>query len=111
MAMVAVLEAIRYRPSFAGALSQFAMPCLLYAGEDDEGPFESGPNAAQRIPNARFFSLPGMNHVGASAAVELVLPEVRSFLSGVGGISHQSARKTIGRQQTNIRSLLSAKSN
>jgi len=85
MAMVAVLEAARHRPSFGDALSQFAMPCLLYAGEDDEGPFESGPSAAQRIPNARFFSLPGMNHVGASAAVELVLPEVRSFLSRVGG--------------------------
>jgi pimeloyl-ACP methyl ester carboxylesterase len=94
MALVAVLEAARHRPSFGGALSKFAMPCLLYAGEDDEGPFENGPNAAQRIPNARFFSLPGMNHVGASAAVELVLPEVRSFLSRVGG----SAIKPQGNQ-------------
>lgn len=87
VAMVALLEAVRHRPSFGDSLSQFAMPCLLYAGEDDEGPFENGPSAAQKIPNACFFSLPGMNHVAASAAVDLVLPEVRSFLSRVGGSS------------------------
>jgi len=91
-AMVALIEAVRYRPSFGAALSQFAMPCLMYAGEDDEGPFENGPRAAQKIPNAHFFSLPGMNHVGASAAVELILPEVRSFLSRVGGSAIKAQR-------------------
>ena len=84
-AMVALLEEARRRPSFADILPQLEIPCLLYAGDGDEGPFENGPRAAQKMPRARFFSLSGLNHVGASAAVELVLPEVRRFLSNVGG--------------------------
>jgi pimeloyl-ACP methyl ester carboxylesterase len=79
-AMVAYLEKAQRRPSFADVLSQMKMPCLLYAGDGDEGPFKNGSKAAQKIPNAHFFSLPGLNHVGASGAVELVLPDVRSFL-------------------------------
>jgi hypothetical protein len=61
-------------------LPKMNMPCLQYAGDGDEGPFQNAPGAAQKMPNAHCFSLPGLNHVGASGAVELVLPELRSFL-------------------------------
>ncbi len=62
-------------------LRQIAVPCLLYAGDAD--PFHAGAReAANRIPRAAFFSLPGLNHVQAGASL-LVSPRVKEFLARV----------------------------
>jgi hypothetical protein len=53
----------------------------LYAGEQDEDAHQNAPAAAQQMPHARCVSLPGLNHVGASAAVDLIMPHVLSFLT------------------------------
>jgi len=80
-AMVAYLDPTRLRPSFIDALPQMNLPCLLYAGEQDGDAHQNGPAAAQQMPDARFVSLPGLNDVGASAAVDLIMPHVLSFLA------------------------------
>ena len=85
-AIVAYLERARLRPSFGDALAQMKMPCLLYAGEADKGAFKNGHRAAEQMPNAQFFSLPELNHVGAGTAVDLIMPEVLAFLSGAGAV-------------------------
>lgn len=80
-AIVAYLEQARRRPAFVNCLPQITLPCLFYAGDGDDGPYTGGHKAAALMPNASFLPMPGFNHVGASAAAALVLPEVLSFLS------------------------------
>jgi pimeloyl-ACP methyl ester carboxylesterase len=80
-AMIAYLDPTRRRPSYVDALPQMRLPCLLYAGEQDRNAHQSGPAAARQMPDARFVSLPGLNHVGAAAAVDLIMPHVLGFLA------------------------------
>jgi pimeloyl-ACP methyl ester carboxylesterase len=82
-AMVACMEYLQFRkPSLEKDMSHMQLPCLFYAGDADESAYEYGKNEVVRqIPDARFFSLPGLNHVGASAATELIIPQVFSFLT------------------------------
>ena len=62
-------------------LEHMAVPCVLYAGDAD--PFHAGTKeAADHIPRASFFSLPGLNHVQAGAS-PLALPHVKEFLARV----------------------------
>jgi pimeloyl-ACP methyl ester carboxylesterase len=59
-------------------LERIHVPCLLYAGDAD--PFHTGAREASRhVKEARFFSLPGLNHVQAGASL-LALPHVKEFL-------------------------------
>jgi len=81
-AMVAILEYWQYqRPGLEDDVLRLELPCLFYAGESDEGAHEYGQEAVLTMPNAQFHSLPGLNHVGAGSATELVLPQVLSFLA------------------------------
>lgn len=80
-AMVAYLDPTRRRPSYVDALPHMRLPCLLYAGEQDGNAYQNGPAAARQMPDARFVSLPGLNHVGAADAVDLIMPHVRAFLA------------------------------
>jgi pimeloyl-ACP methyl ester carboxylesterase len=80
--LVAWLAAAQDRPSLEHILSGMRMPCLLYAGEADPLCAEAKA-ASPLIPNARFFSLPGLSHAGAFQRSDLVLPRVRAFLNGV----------------------------
>lgn len=83
-AMVAYMkQASFHRPSLEKETSQMQIPALFYAGETDEDTHEYGKSAAEKLPNARFFSLPGLGHVGASDALELVIPQVLSFLAAL----------------------------
>jgi pimeloyl-ACP methyl ester carboxylesterase len=56
-----------------------AMPCCVYAGEADPM-FAQARLASERIPNARFFSLPGLSHLQAFVESGRVLPQVMEFL-------------------------------
>ncbi len=82
-AMVAFLRHAETRPSFHDTLPRIHVPCLLYAGEEDDGCVQSSEKAAGELRNGRFFSLPGLNHAGTSAAADLIMPQVRSFLLSV----------------------------
>ncbi len=83
-AMVALLENSQFRtPGLENDLSQMKMPCLVYAGDADKNAHEYGQKAVRQMPDARFHSLPGLNHVSASSATDLILPQVLSFLAGL----------------------------
>jgi pimeloyl-ACP methyl ester carboxylesterase len=69
-------------PSFEEALPTLTMPCLLYVGEAD-GRFSSAKGCVTPIPNATFFSLPGLNHPESYFRSDLVLPHVTRFLGTV----------------------------
>ncbi len=56
------------------------MPCLLYAGEADPlCPLVE--RCASELPNAKFFSVPGLNHVQGAIRSALVLPHAVQFLA------------------------------
>ena len=65
-------------------LPGMTMPILLYVGENDDG---ASPMAVQenanRLPNATFVSLPGLDHFQAGRRSDLVLPHVKKFLARV----------------------------
>jgi hypothetical protein len=58
------------------------MPCCVYAGEADPL-FAQVKSASERIPNVRFFSLPGFSHLQAFVESSRVLPAVMEFLGAV----------------------------
>ena len=68
------------RASIEDTLGVMAMPCCLYAGEADPM-FTQVKSASERIPNAQFFSLPGLSHLQAFVESSKVLPPVMEFLA------------------------------
>ena len=74
------LAAVQDRVSLEDMLETMAMPCCLYAGEADPM-FAQAKAASERIPNARFFSLPGLSHLQAFVESSRVLPPVMDFLA------------------------------
>ncbi len=81
-AMVACLDPARPRTSLMNGLSQMNLPCLLYAGELEDA-YRNGPAAAQQMPDARFVSLPGLDHGGAGVTVDAIMPHVLAFLAAL----------------------------
>jgi pimeloyl-ACP methyl ester carboxylesterase len=79
-AITALLANFRDIASFSNQrLARVAAPCLLYAGEAD-AMFPGSKEAASHIPGAKFFLLPGLDHVQAGGS-PLVLPHVKEFLA------------------------------
>ncbi len=74
---------VHHNPSFEDDLTQMITPSLIYTGETDEPPYTYGQQAAGEMPNASFYGLAGLNHVGASSATELIMPQVLSFLTSL----------------------------
>jgi pimeloyl-ACP methyl ester carboxylesterase len=77
----ALLASVAYdRPDISSILATMTMPCLLYAGETDPlHPLVE--RCASELPNGRFFSLPGLNHIQGAVRSDLVLPQVVEFLA------------------------------
>jgi pimeloyl-ACP methyl ester carboxylesterase len=75
----AYLAAAQDRVGMEDMLGAMAMPCCVYAGEADPI-FAQARMATEDIPNARFFSLPGLSHLQAFAESSSVLPHVVEFL-------------------------------
>ena len=84
LALAASTTANRDDPGLDDALSTMALPCLLYVGEADEFFYEGVKECVKLIPNATFFTLPGLDHGGAFDRIDLVLPHVTEFLSKAG---------------------------
>lgn len=82
-ALLAAQLAFGETPSIEDALGNLNMPCLLFAGEDDQGAYPGIKEDAKRMPTARWFSLPGLVHTAASVRSDLVLPHVTKFLAEV----------------------------
>jgi hypothetical protein len=72
-----------HKPSLENDAARIQILCLFYAGDADEVAYQYGKESVHKLPNARFFSLAGLNHVGASDASELVVPQVLSFIAGL----------------------------
>ena len=64
-------------------LPSMTMPFLVYMGELDQPTYISAKDAAERLPNATFVSLPGLGHIQAATRSDLVLPHVKKFLARV----------------------------
>lgn len=56
-------------------LTKWNVPCLIYAGEDDEM-HDDAERAAAEIPSATFISLPGHTHFSAERVADQLLPRV-----------------------------------
>jgi pimeloyl-ACP methyl ester carboxylesterase len=83
-AMAAYLAQARLRQGISEMVANMSLPVLLYSGEEDDC-FQSNQIIAPHMANARFFSLPGLNHVSASAATAQIMPHVLSFLASYSG--------------------------
>jgi hypothetical protein len=78
----AYLALAQDRPGLEDILPTMLMPCCLYAGEID--PIYPEVEACSRqIPQATFFSLPGLNHCNAYSRSDLVLPRIIGFLKAL----------------------------
>jgi pimeloyl-ACP methyl ester carboxylesterase len=67
---------------FKDMLAVMTMPCLLYAGDDDPI-FDAARSAAEDMPNATFFSLPGYDHIQSMMESHAVIPRIQQFLAGL----------------------------
>lgn len=67
-------------PCFEEVLPTLRMLCLLSAGEADAR-FANAKGCVTHIPNATFFSLPGLKHAECYFRSDLVLPHVVRFLA------------------------------
>jgi len=76
------LAATADRVSIEDVLETMAMPSCLYAGEADPLS-DQARSAAERIPQARFFALPGLSHLQAFVESSSVLPTVMEFLGAI----------------------------
>lgn len=75
----ALLAAAGDPPSVEGVLPRMRMHCCLYAGELDPW-FAEIKRASGSIQGAKFFSLPGVNHLQSFVRSDLVLPRIIEFL-------------------------------
>lgn len=76
------------RPDISEIVPTMTMSCLLYAGQADPlCPLVE--RCATELPNASFFSLPGLNHIQGAVRSDLVLPEVVRFLAQHGATTNR----------------------
>jgi pimeloyl-ACP methyl ester carboxylesterase len=80
-ALLAFLS-VREHVGFEEILPSLELPCLIYAGEQDFL-YDMAKRTADLIPNAKFISLPGLDHMGAFSHSDRVLPHVQSFLETI----------------------------
>jgi pimeloyl-ACP methyl ester carboxylesterase len=79
LALDAAFRSISLEGRISDDLSSWTVPCLIYAGEDDEM-HEGAVRAAREIPGAVFVSLPGHTHFSAERVAGDLLPRVLALL-------------------------------
>jgi len=78
----ALLALIQDRADIADILQGMTMPCLLYAGgEDDQCDLMA--RCTKELSNATFVSFPGLDHFGVIPRSDLVAPHVIQFLGSI----------------------------
>lgn len=63
-------------------LPNIKLPCLVIVGEADPR-FPSAKESAHFMPNAKFVSLSGLNHLECFTRIDMMLPHVKKFLAEV----------------------------
>jgi pimeloyl-ACP methyl ester carboxylesterase len=81
-AIIALCRATMSSPSSTDDYYRITVPVLLFAGEYDPA-YPSAKETGERLPNAQFISLPGLDHVQAGTRVDLLLPHIREFMSNM----------------------------
>jgi pimeloyl-ACP methyl ester carboxylesterase len=71
-------------PDISERLATIEIPTLIYCGAEDDV-YEPAHRASEALPNARFISLEGLNHLQAFWRSDLVLPHIRAFLRELDG--------------------------
>lgn len=66
--------------SLEEVLTTNTLPCLIYAGEADEGAYSQARACASQMPNAAFVSVPG-GHQAAYQNFDLLLPHIHKLLA------------------------------
>jgi pimeloyl-ACP methyl ester carboxylesterase len=84
-ALAANTLAMETYPDITQEVSAVTLPTMIYCGTEDEGNYEAARRASEAMPNARFVSIDGLDHLQAFFRSDLVLPHVRAFLKEVGG--------------------------
>lgn len=83
-ALIALRTARLASAGFVEVLPEMMMPSLVFAGEADPV-YRANKEFVVRMPNATFFSLPGLGHAETYFRSDLVLPHVTRFLRTVDG--------------------------
>ncbi|HVF08004.1 MAG TPA: alpha/beta fold hydrolase [Actinomycetota bacterium] len=78
-AIYAAWRSVAAEGSISEDLTRWRVPCLIYAGSDDEM-HDAARRAAEEIPNATFLSLPGHTHLSAEEEVGAILDPIRELL-------------------------------
>jgi pimeloyl-ACP methyl ester carboxylesterase len=77
------MEAIRASrvddPGYEDILPTIAVPCLVLSGDTDPI-YPTAKAHAAKIPNAKFVTVPGHNHVGTLFRSDLIVPHIAQFL-------------------------------
>lgn len=76
IAMHAASTMLFHEGDLAASLARVDVPALIYCGELDLDFHDQAKQAADEMPNAEFLSLPGLDHLGAHARVDLVVPDI-----------------------------------
>ena len=69
-------------PSAEDVLPKINIPCFIYASDADPR-YSGAREGAAHIPNAKFLSFQGIEHIEILRRSELVLPHVKNFLAEV----------------------------
>jgi pimeloyl-ACP methyl ester carboxylesterase len=80
LALAASLEALQSFPSLGDRMADVTLPALIFCGTEDTDVYEPARRASRDMPNARFVSFEGLDHLQVFASSDLVLPRVRTFL-------------------------------
>jgi pimeloyl-ACP methyl ester carboxylesterase len=76
----ALLAVANDRVDISNILPTMSMPCLFYAGESD-WEYDLIKGSVDHVPNAKFFSLPGLSHIEAFLNGKLVSTLLIEFLT------------------------------
>jgi pimeloyl-ACP methyl ester carboxylesterase len=83
LALDAEFRSLFNEGSVSQDLTKWKVPCLIYAGEEDEM-HENAARAATEIPGATFVSLPGHTHFSAERVADQLLPRVLELFRSAG---------------------------
>jgi pimeloyl-ACP methyl ester carboxylesterase len=81
LALDAMLRSSLTEGPISRDLTRWRIPCLIYAGAEDEM-HEGAARAAAEIPGAVFVSLPGHTHLSAERVADELLPHVLALFRG-----------------------------
>lgn len=79
-AIIALCRATMSSSSSTIDYSRITLPVLLFAGEYDPA-YPSAKETGERLADAKFVTLPGLDHVQAGGRVDLLLPYIREFMA------------------------------